>query len=59
MTRHQYGISAFLRRHFAGKPVAESQNVACSLKLLLGPKFEYAGGGGGGYDRQIGRLIST
>ena len=48
MTRHQYGISAFLRRHFAEKPVAESQNVACALKLLLGPKYEYAGGGGGG-----------
>ena len=42
MTRHQYGISAFLRRHFAEKPVAQSQNVACALKLLLGPKYEYA-----------------
>ena len=54
MTRHQYGISAFLRRHFAGKPVAESQNVACSLKLLLGPKFEYAGGGEGGMKGRSG-----
>ena len=41
--------------------MAESQYVGCSLRVLLGPKFEYAEGGGGGmkYERQIGRLIST
>ena len=38
VTRHPSGISAFLRRHFAGKP------VGCSLRLLLGTKFEYARG---------------
>ena len=37
VTRHPSGISAFLIRHFAGKP------VGCSLRLLLGTKFEYAG----------------
>ena len=43
-----------------GNLVAESQYVGCSLRVLLGPKFEYAGGGGGmKYERQIGRLIST
>ena len=45
-----------------GNLVAESQYVGCSLRVLLGPKFEYAEGGGGGcmkYERQIGRLIST
>ena len=41
-----------------GNLVAESQYVGCSLRVLLGPKFEYAEGGGG-YERQIGRLIST
>ena len=44
VTRYQYGISVFLRRDFAGKPVTESRNVGCSLKLLLGPRFEYARG---------------
>ena len=39
--------------------MAESQYVGCSLRVLLGPKFEYAEGGGGWYERQIGRLIST
>ena len=37
----------FLRRDFAGKPVAESRNVGCSLRVLLGPKFEYERGWGG------------
>ena len=35
-------------RDFAGEPVAESRNVGCSLRLLLGPKFEYAVGKRGG-----------
>ena len=48
VTRHQYGISAFLRRDFAGKSVAESRSVGCSLRLLLGPKCQYTVGGGGG-----------
>ena len=39
-------FSAFLRRHFAVKLVAELWNVGCSLRLLLAPKFEYARGGG-------------
>ena len=39
-TRHQYGrvismefLRSFLWRHFAGKPVVESPNVGCFLKL--------------------------
>ena len=59
MTRYQYGISAFLRRDFAGKSVAESRNVGCSLRLLLGPKCQYTvgarGGGGGGTGVMKGR----
>lgn len=28
-------LQAFLRRHFAGKPVMASQNVGCLLRLLI------------------------
>ena len=28
--------------------MAESRNVGCSLRLLLGPKCQYTVGGGGG-----------
>ena len=56
----EYVSSIEFRRDFAGEPVAESRNVGCSLRLLLGPKFEYAvGKGGGGDERQIWRQIST
>ena len=37
--------------------MAESGNFYFSLRLFLGPIFEYAGGGG--YERQIWRLISA
>ena len=56
----EYVSSIEFRRDFAGEPVAESRTVGCSLRLLLGPKFEYAvGKEGEGYERQIWRLIST
>ena len=38
-------FSPFLRRHFAVKLVVELRNVGCFLRLLLAPKFEYAGEG--------------
>ena len=34
VTRHQYGISALVRRHLTGKPLVASPNVGCFLRLL-------------------------
>ena len=44
----EYVSSIEFRRDFAGEPVAESRNVGCSLRLLLGPKCQYTVGAGGG-----------